>query len=57
MASQPDGRVPTGQKGGAKGKGAEKGDQRKGGDGRKGGKSPGAKGDWKKKEDAGGKAS
>lgn len=48
MASQPDGRVQSSQKGGGKGKPGGKDDYRRGGNGPKGGKP---KGDGKKKEE------
>eukprot|EP00435_Cladocopium_sp_Y103_P015109 s1259_g3.t1 len=57
MAAQPDGRVPTSQKGAGKGKNPGKEDTRRGGDNRKGGKGKGPKGDWKKPEEAAAKAS
>jgi len=54
LSSLPDGRPQTSQKGGGKGKNPGKEDGRKGGDTRKGGKASGGKGDWKRREDAGG---
>ena len=55
LASLPEGRQQTGQKG--KGKYGSKEDTRKGGDARKGGKNQGAKGDGKRRDETTGKAS